>query len=332
MSRAIQCDKNQAFTLVELLASTAVFVLLLVLVLNITKITSRMWRDTTGKMQAFEAARSSFDKITATLGQTVLNTYWEYDNVANPTRYERCSELQFFSGPMASLAFPASTYPTHTLFFQAITGTVADKAAYGNMPSLLNAFGYFVEYGDDANERPSFLPPSVGARYRYRLKEWRVPAEKMSLYSKTSGVAGQSDTGAASLDWIDLTAPAASTLAENVVALVICPKDSGSTSLTTSDFVYHSRNSGTSTIEANQRHQLPPEVEVVMIAATENSVIRTLGNQAIAPELIPLTLFKSPNKLEADLKALTDILDSKRIEYLMLRSTVKLRNSRWSQN
>ncbi len=153
---------REGFTLIELMVAMVVLAIIMTLLLSVTNIVSRTWKGVSDKMQSFEAARSAFGRISANLGQAVLNTYWDYDDASAPTTYERQSELQFLSLPMQKIssAFPAGRYPnTHGLFFQAPTGRVANKSSNSHLPFLLNAFGYFVEYGDDSGERPGFLPP-----------------------------------------------------------------------------------------------------------------------------------------------------------------------------
>lgn len=330
------------FTLLEIMVSTAVLSMIMVMLLSVTDITSKTWKRTTEKMQAFEESRAAFDRITTQLSQATLNPYWDYDNLQNPTKYGRTSELQFLSLPMSEMSKDAAAFPTHGLFFQAPTGKVADKTAYNGMPLLLNAYGYFIEYGPD--DRPTWLPASVTARYRFRLKEWRVSSENLTLYSHTSGTAG-ANTGAnytdtASYGWIDLDSPVAKTLAENVIALVAYPKNTealtgGSItvhSLAEVDkFVYNSRNSGTTTEGKSQKHQLPPEVEVIMVAIDESSAARKWNNAVAAPSLFQVDWFHTPANLDADLKDLTDKLSSEKINYIILRSTVKIRGARWSQ-
>jgi len=331
---------NQGFTLVELLVSCAITILIMAMITSITNIVAKTWKETTVKMEAFEGARSAFDRITNTLSQAVLNTYWDYDNPVNPTKYERCSELQFLTLPMNLLGanHAEKNFPTHALFFQAPTGLVTNKGTLGEMPFLLNAFGYFIEYGGDTLDRPSFLPSTISPRYRYRIKEWRVPSEKLALYGKSSGVAGKSYLGPQSLDWIDLANPAARPLAENVIALVAYPKnteniDAAEVSLATTNFVYNSRNNGTQSTDLNQRHQLPPEVEIIMVAIDESSAVTAFKNAAESPGLaVGLFANSDPTKMEEDLKTLTDSLNNKRIRFIVLRSTVKIRGARWSQN
>ena len=334
----------EGFSLIEVLVAFAVLALIMVMLLSLTEATSKTWKGTTEKMQSFEDARAAFDRITSLLGQATLNPYWDYvwdrtdPNNPIPTKYERASELQFLSLPMALLPKDAAAFPTHGIFFQAPTGKVASQATFGNLPLLLNAYGYFVEYGKD--DRPTWLPASITPKYRFRLKEWRVPSESWTLYQHSSGASGKTYLGSDSYKWIDLTAPVAKTLAENVIALVIYPKNTDPTKTEKASlaeagtFVYNSRTaSTTSTTEEgkNQKHQLPPEVEVIMVAIDETSAIRKWNNADSAPALMDATWFQRPADLEDNLKKLTDSLNAQNIKYITLRSTVKIRGARWSQ-
>lgn len=322
----------RAFTLLEMLAATAVLAVLMVLVLNITGATARLWQGTKAKMNSFEQARSAFDRITSTLTQADLNIYWGYDNTEQPTRYQRSSELQFLCGPMETLGHDAARHPTHGLFFQAPTGKVAEKDRFGELPTLLNAYGYFIEFGDDNDDRPAFLPQSPQSlRHRFRLKEWRVPSEDLTLYNHTSGKdsANQprrnSYTGAASYGWMDFTAPQPHTLAENIIALIVSPRRSliatTPSPLLTDDYLFNSRHEDPA---SPQSHQLPPLVEVVMVAVEEESVQKILGNPASPPNLVPGNLFRDPENLEADLAALGRSLTDRGIRHIVLRSVVRI--------
>ena len=295
--------RQAGFSLIEVLVSFAVLALIMVMLLSITDATSKTWKGTTEKMQAFEEARAAFDRITSLLGQATLNPYWDYDDLQNPTKYERTSELQFLSLPMRVMGKAAAAFPTHGIFFQAPTGKVASQTNFGGMPLLLNAYGYFVEYGPD--ERPAWLPSSVSTKNRFRLKEWRVPSENWTLYQNSSGSGGKAYLGSASYNWINLADPAAKILAENVIALVVYPKNTASTTVSTSlaeadTFVYNSRTDSTTTEGQNQKHQLPPEVEVIMVAIDETSALRKWNNASDAPALTA-GLFQKPKIAASDL-------------------------------
>lgn len=324
----------------------AVLMLLMALLLTATDMASKTWRSTTEKMRAFENARAGFDLINSTLSQAVLQTYWDYDDPAHPTKYELSSELQFLSLPMNQMlqsggSLPEANFPTHGLFFQAPTGAVLNQASYGGLPLLLNAYGYYVEYSDDSAEIPNFLKslPGFKPRYRYRLKQWKVPAESIALYQNTSGVGGKNYVGyPTSLSWIDLANPAATAIAENVVALVIHPINpqsaGGAATELTADFVYNSRNNYTIAPAVYQHNQLPPEVEVIMVAIDEASAVRIFNNSPTSPGLA-VGLFTDPTKIDGnngDLKKLTDDLTQRRLNFIVMRSTVKIRGAGWIQD
>src|SRR5688572_30440840 len=125
------------FTLVEMLVSTALVAVIMLLLLSTVDSTQKVWQRATAKATQFQSARSGFEAMTRRLSQATLNTYWTaYDpdrkNVAAEFRYRRRSELQFISGP-ANRIFsspqigglnqePELAYPTHSVFFHAALG------------------------------------------------------------------------------------------------------------------------------------------------------------------------------------------------------------------
>lgn len=331
----ISSRKNRGFTLVEVLVASAVLAVLLVLLLTVTTRVSDTWRRTTTKMTAFEGARAAFDTITSNLAQATLNTYWDYDQPQTPTKYERRSELHFLSGPTSALGlgFDSSNNPGHAVFFQAPTGGIAD-ANYSNLPYLLNGWGYFVEFGSDAAEVPGFLSSKSQNKYRFRLKEWQMPSEKLSVYYYTSGKPNDDSTA-----WIDLTASGGvrpQTLAENVILLLMVPRMPTKAGLpgeilaSSSDFVYDSRINNSTSV---QKNQLPPAMEVIMIAIDEASAQRLADEYGTgAPPLFPGGgSFSNTLNLDSSLKSIQENLDSKKVNYVLLRSIVPMRTGRWSQ-
>ena len=76
-----------AFTLIEVLLSTAVLAVLVVLFASMVAQTSALWKRTTGKVEQFRQARNGFERMTSQLAQATLNTYWDYDNPTTPTKY-----------------------------------------------------------------------------------------------------------------------------------------------------------------------------------------------------------------------------------------------------
>jgi uncharacterized protein (TIGR02599 family) len=63
------------------------------------------------------------------------------------------------------------------------------------LDSLMNACGYFLEFGDDP-DRPKFfrdMQPKYPEKNRYRLMEMTVPAERFNIYSRPKDDARLSD-------------------------------------------------------------------------------------------------------------------------------------------
>jgi uncharacterized protein (TIGR02599 family) len=234
------------FTLVELMVSTAIIGLIMLVLVSMTNQMGQTWRGTASKIEKFQEARDGFEAMTRRLSQATLNTNWDYldktgaprdPNVGTtafnnfvPVAYGRTSALRFVSGPMGSpvnyFALDTSARPGHAVFFQAPFGLVATTDAqtsgYGLMNNLLNTWGFYVEAGYDTT-RPSFVDtPSAGVprRWRSRLWEFMVPAEQMSLYDRNDYVIPYKWILG---PWKNAPRPA-HVLAENVLTLVLLPK------------------------------------------------------------------------------------------------------------
>ena len=118
----------QAFTLIELMLSTAVLALLMALMLTVVGQTQQIWVRSSGKVAQFQAARTAFEAMTRNLSQATLNTYYDLQFETDPAKlgqtkgYSRNSDLHFVSGKAAQTKFlgtESATYPTHAVFFQA---------------------------------------------------------------------------------------------------------------------------------------------------------------------------------------------------------------------
>ncbi len=336
----------------------ALVVLLTLMLVTITNQTSQTWRYTANKVEQFSAAREAFEVVGRRLSQATLNTYWDYDDPKAPRHYVRQSDLRFLCGPTETLAGTSTPpRPTHGVFCQAPLGLTDNSQAstdpardYRGLPSLLNTWGCFVEFGSDADLRPAFLtsnnPP---LRYRFRLMELVMPSERLTIYS--------TDPAAAQANWHGWFAPALAdsqrpvhVLAENIVALILLPKLSaveeearrhaGKQPLSP-DYTYDSAGTKADP-EVNPHHQLPPVVQVTMIALDEFSAARLAhgaGDQA--PDLGARTLFQDSTKLEDDAGTVTpgdgDLatfqkkLTEARLTYRVFTSNVSIRGAKWSR-
>ena len=289
-----------AFTILEMLVSMAVLLIILLVIFSITQQTGNAWRSTSSKIEAFQRARAAFETITQNLGQATLNTYYDYYD-AGGNRRTTANAATFAPnkyGRYSDLHFLSgkSLVPGqvgHSVFFQTPAG-YSDAPAYQDMQTLLNACGFFVKYDKDATV-PGFLssvPNQPADRYRFRLFD-------------------------------------------NVIALAIIPKNPQGVDLTT-DFEYDSRKGNTPTSALPQsptNNQLPPLVEVIMVAVDEPSAIRICASST-APDLGVASLLQAPDSTpasnEANLKTLENTLNNRHLTYRIFRTTVALRNAKWS--
>ncbi|MEM9478425.1 MAG: Verru_Chthon cassette protein C [Verrucomicrobiota bacterium] len=342
--------KLSAFTLVELITAMAIFSILLVLITTVVNNVTKVHEAARAKADTFQQARNAFETIKRRLSQTTLQTYWDYDYPENdptkpPEAYVRQSDLHFVSGQAKILLegklTDAST-TSHAVFFQSPAGFVDTEGLRG-LVELLNVTGFFVEYSDGREYIPAFAQSSA-QNIRPRLIEAVQSAEKNEVYLSTS------DSEPDSL-WIEkLLVPTESSLsnkhvlATNVLALVLRPKldpdtlispvsEVGSTPL---DYNYDSRAwEAEDTARARQtRNQLPPVVEVIMVAIDDISATRmeSLG-QEITPEGLGIdALFAAADNdsLERDLQTLEDKLVELKANFRIFRDHVFLTNSRWS--
>jgi uncharacterized protein (TIGR02599 family) len=348
-----------AFTLVEVLVASGIVVIIMGVLLGMTDQTQRLVKSTSSKVEQFQDARIAFESMTRHLAQATLNTYWDYEYNANhePTRYLRSSELRFISGISASLlknGAAGTTRPGHCVFFHAPLGIVDDKTALGSLDHLINVLGYYVELGNDETGLPTFLANKGYGRKRFRLMELRQPSEQLVTYK-------YQDVAKYPTDWFAplLTSanPPVRVLAENIVALVILPR------LSRADELLWMKNKGTKTAPVlapsysfdstnkrvadpilNPRNQLPPVVQVAMVAIDEPSA-RLLEDKYSSDPNLGLDYsrnFRNPALLEddpgtsqpndGDLSVLEALLVKQRVSYRIFSTNVSIRGAKWSRN
>ena len=357
-----------AFTLIELLVSMAVLSLLMVMVFSMVDSTQKTWEVARSRVSQFREARVAFEAVTQDLRQATLNTYIDYDygdgkyrssdlnNPKPPKGFQRQSELHFISGPSSDLlgAQGGDNFPGHAIFFQVPGGFGTDEKN-AQLNDLLNARGYFVEYGDDSSFKPGFLNSEVKPRFRFRLMELRPPTENLQIYIEDLKAAGDDGVGAsdeALREWFigeiggEFAGGAVKRpIADNIIAAFFLPKLPEASETTTTlapDYVYDSRlwqTNDQSTVAALTKNQLPPLVEVTMVAVDEKSMIRyqllNPDSKNSAPEFIPsnlFTSFSSYRKFLDDIEALKTSLDAKQIEYRIFSQVVPMRSAGWSES
>ncbi len=356
--------RRGAFTVVELLVSTAVISLLTVILVTALGQVGNIWQRSVAKTEQFREARNAFETMTARLAQATLDVHWEYDDPALPTRYRRDSNLRFISGSAEDLigAAPAGrARPTHAVFFQAPFGVSANPA-YREYTNLLCTWGYFLEAGDDLALRPDFLPrKSVPVRHRPRLMELWHPAENNLIYKLTAGVSSRTYAGR---DWfrtpLSQPTPPVRAIAENIVALIIIPRLSpadevavkGSAQASTADhsplaprYLYDSapfspanRGDGRyADARLNPVHQLPPILQVSMVAVDEVSAARLAYDEKRLDPLALAGKFQRSADLSRELLlaggdgAIESRLIALRANYRIFTTNVIIRGAKWSR-
>ncbi len=198
---------RRGFSLIELMVSTAVLSLLLVMIFQMLNGMQLSWKRTRQVVGEFKDARQAFEEITRRVGQSTLNSYlsYRYDTTTVQGVQLRVgreiipqSELHFVCGPVSNLGINQKNSRqvgqryTHAVFFQAPFGFCIDPDGqqrttlrFGRFNSAMNAWGYYVEFNTDELDRPRILTDLQNApspRPRYRLMEFRQPTEYFQAY------------------------------------------------------------------------------------------------------------------------------------------------------
>ena len=268
---------------------------------------------------------------------------------------------------------PDTTVPSsHAVFFQAPLGSVsvAGTTNFVVLNTLVNTVGYFVDFGSDQLQRPPFLTPQiVPYRYRFRLMEMVEPSDSLTIYKYTSGYVDPSATPLVTKNstytartWYTdplgsyFTNPGGASalpihaVADNIIALYLLPKLSPSdqavatppyddTSLAPG-YLYDSSNTGAATTvsitaqgDLNSKNQLPPLVQVTMVAVDEPSYQRyQVGTSRPTPDpLFTNSPFVQAAQYKADLQALQTTLTNNKLTYRVFTTDVSIKSAKWSR-
>lgn len=339
--QSLRENRAGGFTLVEILVSLALVLLLLIVLVSMVDSTRHVWTYTSAKIEQFRESREGFESITRRLSQATLNTYWDYQRDANgnPTSYIRQSELRFISGPsIAGDSSSAPPRPTHSIFFQAPLGQ-SDIDNYTTLVKMLNTVGYFIEFTSDEDFRPQIINAAQPNRhhYRYRLMEMIEPSESLTIYNAESAAGGNSTyTG---IDWfttaLGTTNRPVRVLADNVVALVLLPKlapEEDSTGIKLAPQYLYDSTQKKAQASINPKNQLPPVIQVTMVAIDEDSAARLAAKFGeTMPDLGLRDLFKTAEDFTQDLQTLQNTLVAQRINYRIFTTDVAIRAAKWSR-
>lgn len=214
--------RKKGFTLVELLVAMSILAILLLLLTTLLDSVQKTYNYAENSISQFREARVAFDIITKNLGQASLNNYWDYHYENNRvTNYKRQSDLHFKTLRARELNGVDGQAFGEAIFFQAPLGF---SSKFRNLNNLFNARGYYVVYGDDSDFVPKLIRSGREPRLRYRLMEYRPPAEENQVYidgddERTKGAEPRYDKWYQH-DLREFSHP----LAENIIALVFLPE------------------------------------------------------------------------------------------------------------
>lgn len=319
------CRRGRAaFTILEVLVSCAVLALILVVMMALISQTSDLWRRSNARIDAFQSARRGFENLTRLLEQATLNTYWDYNDPNNPEKYIRQSELHFLVGDAGAGGLPGTPGTGQAVFFQAPANKTNDNA-YESATGLLNGCGFFIQYGSDASWLPAHVDPSQ-ARSRFRLMQWMQDTEELKVYGYDKGGGKQTVDSDA---WIPSTVSAdAIPIADNVIALVIWPREEGNSHAILNAYTYDSREDS----RPEAINQLPPVLQIALVAMDEASAERLgTGLQGAVEDCLKDLFISNPDETFADnLKTLEGRLADKGITFRAFTSAVPMREAKWS--
>jgi uncharacterized protein (TIGR02599 family) len=340
MSNYPNSDRRRGFTLLELMVSMSVLSLIMLLVFQMLSHTQRAWSGSRARLSTFKEARTAFEAITRRLGQATLNTYWDYEmsgsgSTALPTGYKKESDMHFVCGQSSDLLGSAvSVSSGHAIFFQAPVGFSLLEENQG-LGGLLNAWGFYVELANEDNFIPTFLTSAgVKSRERYRLMEFRPPSENLALYATDM----KNGSGASLYSWfkgyidgqsdgVRFSRP----IAENIILLIIEPRESNGVSNTSSlapNYKYDSREVQGSGSDKTV-HALPQLVDVTMVAIDETSAIRYEQINGSLSGMLQGAGFTSSSAYDSDLARLRVSLRDAGVDFRIFQETVVIRASKW---
>jgi uncharacterized protein (TIGR02599 family) len=189
--------------------------------------------------------------------------------------------------------------------------------------------------------------------------EYRQPSEYFSLYRMDGGDANKLDleeqnSQAGLYNWFRTPVVAGGTdyrpswvIGENILCVLLSPQANGIRNIYSGtnkvwgtdiapEYLYDSRYyqyQPTNALAKTTRHQLPPEMQMTVIAMDEASWQRFAPSEVdtVAGELMTAvkTRFRKVADFEKDLREVEDALVARRIDYRVFTTTLALRSAKW---
>lgn len=294
-------------------------------------------------------------------------------SVGGKVNYTRQSDGHFVAGTGTVLRGAEQNSPGHAMFFQTSDGQTklgTSTTGLGDPYNLITCMGYYVDYQteEELELRPAFLAKDEVLnpdRSRFRLMELRLAPEKNILYSESLDINGAGSTRDNAFKWFrgpftdsSNTLKNSTVLADNILALILVPRyvavtttgttgESGtgsnkentlSNTKSAADYYYDSREAqwgGVATEKSrNTSHQLPPVVQVTLVAAEERSYAELeirMGDKALAAAVNAAfaNRFTTQSQYTTDLEAVEEALNVLKLKHRVFTTNVAIRGSKW---
>lgn len=346
--------RQRGLTLLEILLAMAILGIVLLAIAATMSSMQNLWMKVRGKVDQYRNSRQAIDTMASRIASATLASRWEPDPeaTASDDKFVRASDLHFVCGP-ADEVLSSGTYSGSAIFFQAPFGERSVDSSiddYSALHQAMCAWGYFVEFGTDAPERPRFLhghQDLAPEKLRFRLMEFREPAHELPIFQednsgKDKPVLADASTQTKLYDWFRKPLQAnnnrdrhVSMIAENIIAMlltVIDPDETSQTLLSGSDGVYDSRRfqwQPKRALAESMRHRLPPVMQLTVIATSEDAWARMTDDQISlkASELRSLFRgrFKDDKAIQDDLKLVEDELTKQKFPHQIITLKVPMK-------
>ena len=318
--------RRQGWTLIEVLVSTSILAVLVVVMAEGLNTTQRSLLASRSAAERLQVTESATRMLSQQLSQATLQTRASYDTALN--RVVPASDLHFVCGPAAELMSGVPGVCGDAVFFQR-------PGNEGSLQRALYACGFFVQYGGDDAWRPSGFT-TVPAQKRFRLLQFHQPAGSLTLFqpssvmgepSRLSQLTSRSDL----YQWFDQpindTArfkSCVSVVAENVLAMIVQTSPLAQRCHDTRRYQWEAG----STEAALSRNQMPDVMEVTLVMVDETGWARLAPEQAesVAAEVMSFVKGQTwqGDAQQTGLNALQVLLQKHRMSARMAVITVGL--------
>jgi uncharacterized protein (TIGR02599 family) len=345
MNPAVLSKPTRGFSLIELMVAMGILSVLMLMLTALLDQVQRSWRFSESRISQFREARVAFDVMTKNIGQASLNNYWDLrDNDGDGIfdGYFPVSELHFITMPASQLVGSGTQQPVgQAIFFQAPLGF---STRYRNLNNLFNGRGYFVAFGGDRRFKPGFVQSAD--RFRYRLMEFRPPAESNQVFQDGQEERANSKPQIFN-QWFKQSLQVGqgdfeshlNPLAENILTLVVSPRDSLEVGVANRNETfsriapeYRFDSNDPSEEFAAYSQQVPPLLRVTMVAIDETAAVRFENGSSPPGELVNALngLFMNTNNYAQDVQKAADTLNQLGVSHKIFSALVMLRSSKWS--